>query len=164
VDILTSKQLLECLAQTTNNATNTLSLASLSAFISENEPSYIFISDAYNVTGLATATYVYPVLSSYAFVNGPCIVNLSPCDAGSDVTSVYGLHEDVYQSFVSRSIPNAAVPGSHLTMQVSVPGTRELAIIVPSKIASSITTREVGPLACLRFATKDIFHITGLKT
>lgn len=38
------------------------------------------------------------------------------------------------------------------------------AIIVPSRIASAIATTEVNPLAGLRFAVKDIFHVIGLKT
>jgi Asp-tRNA(Asn)/Glu-tRNA(Gln) amidotransferase A subunit family amidase len=156
---------MECLfIQTAGNATSTTDIASLSSFIAENELSYVFVSSAYNVTGLVTAAAVYPVPSSCALANGPYAVTLSPCETGLSVTPVYGLHEDVYESFMSGAIPNAAIPGAHLTMQVSVPGTREPAIIVPSRIASAITTGQVGPLAGLRFATKDIFHITGLKT
>lgn len=62
---------------------------------------------------------------------------------------------------MSGSIPLDASQNTHLTMQVSVPGTRTPAIIVPSRISSADAD---GPLAGLRFAVKDIFHVKGLKT
>jgi Asp-tRNA(Asn)/Glu-tRNA(Gln) amidotransferase A subunit family amidase len=74
----------------------------------------------------------------------------------------YGLQEDVWDSFMSGSIPDDASTGNHLTMQVSIPGTRTPAIIVPSRLRS--WSEDAGPLAGLRFAVKDIFHVKGLKT
>ncbi|KAF1998772.1 amidase signature enzyme [Amniculicola lignicola CBS 123094] len=65
---------------------------------------------------------------------------------------------------MSGSIPSPAAPGSHLTLQVSIPGTRLPAIIVPSRISSVTSQKDDGPLAGLRFAAKDIFHVKGLKT
>lgn len=56
-----------------------------------------------------------------------------------------------------------ATPDSFNSMHVSIPGTRLPAIIVPSRI-SSLTSSNPGPLAGLRFAVKDIFHIKGMKT
>ncbi|KAF2730630.1 amidase signature enzyme [Polyplosphaeria fusca] len=96
--------------------------------------------------------------------NGPYVVSVDSKANSINFTPVYGLHEDVYESFMSGAIPSASAQDSFLTLQVSIPGTRMPAIIVPSKIASAVTRDAVGPLAGLRFAVKDIFHVKGLKT
>lgn len=65
---------------------------------------------------------------------------------------------------MSGSISDDASQGTYLTMQVSIPGTRTPAIVVPSRIISANPDENTGPLAGLRFAVKDIFHVKGLKT
>ncbi|KAF2636897.1 amidase signature enzyme, partial [Massarina eburnea CBS 473.64] len=96
--------------------------------------------------------------------SGPYVVSLSPFGKIASMTPVYGLHEDVWESFMSGSILSSSVAGAHLTMQVSIPGTRMPAIIVPSRINSAISIEDQSPLSGLRFAVKDIFHVQGLKT
>lgn len=93
--------------------------------------------------------------------DGPYVLSTGSALNEGALTPVFGLHEDVWDSFMSGSIPVDASTGTHLTMQVSVPGTRTPAIIVPSRISSADAD---GPLAGLRFAVKDIFHVKGLKT
>ncbi|KAF2113157.1 hypothetical protein BDV96DRAFT_648131 [Lophiotrema nucula] len=122
----------------------------------------MFISTKCNFTGLITAASVYAVLLAYKHSNGPYVISMARSVTGISLTPVYGIHEDVWDSFMSGSMSNTAVAGSHLTFQVSIPGTRTPGIIVPSKISSAISMEEVGPLAGLRF--KDIFHVQGLKT
>lgn len=63
---------------------------------------------------------------------------------------------------MGATFPSTTTPGSHLYMNVAVPGTREPAIIVPSRL--SAMSPSAGPLAGLRFAVKDIFHVKGVKT
>ena len=60
------------------------------------------------------------------------------------------------------SIPDSHTPGKHQQLHVSLPGARLPHIIVPSRLSS--TKINAGPLAGLRFAVKDLFHINGLKT
>jgi Asp-tRNA(Asn)/Glu-tRNA(Gln) amidotransferase A subunit family amidase len=60
------------------------------------------------------------------------------------------------------SYPDATEAGKHQQLHVSLPGSHLPNIIVPSRITSKDTA--VSPLAGLRFAVKDIFHIKGLKT
>ena len=60
------------------------------------------------------------------------------------------------------SIPNPSTSGSHLALHFSLPGTRLPSILVPSRLACTMS--DAGPLSGLRFAVKDIFHIQGLKT
>jgi Asp-tRNA(Asn)/Glu-tRNA(Gln) amidotransferase A subunit family amidase len=156
---------MDCLfIQSSSNATSTVDLTALSTFVSDHTLSQVFVSSAYDITGLVTSAAVYPVSSTCDLANGPYVVSFSPCETGLSVTPVYALHEDVWESFMSGAIPSNFVTGSYLTLQVSIPGTRAPAIIVPSKIASAISLKEVNPLAGLRFAVKDIFHVSGLKT
>lgn len=79
------------------------------------------------------------------------------------ITPAYALHEDTYEAFMSGAIPSPDDVDAFLTLQVSIPGTRVPAIIVPSKIPS-YPSAALNPLAGLRFAAKDIFHVSGLKT
>lgn len=60
------------------------------------------------------------------------------------------------------SLPDTVMAGKHQQMHVSLPGSRMPNIIVPSKLSSTVSG--AGPLAGLRYAVKDIFHINGLKT
>lgn len=60
------------------------------------------------------------------------------------------------------SFPDATEAGRHQQLHVSLPGSQMPNIIVPSRIASM--SAKDSPLAGLRFAVKDIFHINGLKT
>lgn len=60
------------------------------------------------------------------------------------------------------SLPDTNVAGKHQQMHVSLPGSMRPNIIVPSKLSSTVAGS--GPLAGLRYAVKDIFHINGLKT
>lgn len=60
------------------------------------------------------------------------------------------------------SIPDSSEPGKHQQLHVSLPGARLAHIITPSRL--SFTKPGAGPLAGLRFAVKDIFHVNGLKT
>jgi Asp-tRNA(Asn)/Glu-tRNA(Gln) amidotransferase A subunit family amidase len=148
----------------TKRAPKKTDLKSFSAFIAENNLSHVLVSESYKIKGLKTSAAVYPISFELDLENGPHVVTLSPVEAELRVDPVYGLHEDVWEAFMSGSIPNEVSEGSHLTMQVSIPGTRMPAIIVPSKIASAVPTTEDHPLAGLRFAVKDIFHVKGLKT
>lgn len=50
----------------------------------------------------------------------------------------------------------------HQQLHVSLPGTSRPHIIAPSRLSSTDTA--AGPLSGLRFAVKDIFHVSGLKT
>ncbi len=67
-----------------------------------------------------------------------------------------------YPAFMEGSIPDGSEPGKHQQLQVSLPGARLPHIIIPSRLPS--TSPGAGPLAGLRFAVKDLFHIKGLKT
>lgn len=114
--------------------------------------------DISSLTNHTAAVYAIPACN---LPDGPYILSTGSELNKAALAPVFGLHEDVWDSFMSGSIPVDASTGTHLTMQVSVPGTRTPAIIVPSRIASTATD---GPLAGLRFAVKDIFHVKGLKT
>jgi Asp-tRNA(Asn)/Glu-tRNA(Gln) amidotransferase A subunit family amidase len=157
-------QFMECIfVQSNGISSSSVDLDSLASFIANRSISHVYVSDAFNITGLVTAAVVTAVSSACDLANGPYVASISPRGSTLDLTPVYGLHEDVWESFMSGSIPNNAVAG-HLTLQVSIPGSRMPAIIVPSRIASAITKVAAGPLAGLRFAVKDIFHVKGLKT
>jgi hypothetical protein len=156
---------MECIFVQSDSITPTsVDVGSLGSFIANKSISHVFVSDAYSVTGLATASAVNTVSSACDLASGPYVASNSPRGNNLDLTPVYGLHENVWESFTSGSVPSKAVAGAHLTMQVSIPGTRMPAIIIPSRISSAITTEVIGPLAGLRFAVKDIFHVKGLKT
>lgn len=138
-----------------------MDLDSLADMLANSSITDLFLSNSYNFTGLVTSSSLHSVAASADYANGPCIVSISPGLSGIGLTPAYALHEDIYESFMSGSIPVAE--DSHLTLQISVPGTRLPSIITPSRIPS-MTKSEVGPLAGLRFAVKDIFHVKGLKT
>lgn len=142
----------------------TVDVDSFSDFLSNSFATDLFLSGAYNVSGLVTSANFYSISTSSNQPNGPCIVSVSPGLGGISVTPAYALHEDIYEAFMSGAIVNPAAEDSHLTLHVSIPGTRLPAIIVPSRIAPAITASEDTPLAGLRFAVKDIFHVKGLKT
>lgn len=116
------------------NASSTVDLVSLSRFIATHTLSHLFISDTYNITGLVTSAVVYPIARTIYLRNGPHVVSMSPYKTGLSVTPVYRLHEDVWESFMSAAIPNKDIAGSYITMQVSIPGTRMPAIIIPSRL------------------------------
>jgi Asp-tRNA(Asn)/Glu-tRNA(Gln) amidotransferase A subunit family amidase len=161
---LSIMQFMECIfVQSNGISSSSVDLDSLASFIANRSISHVYVSDAFNITGVVTAAVVNAVSSACDLANGPYVASISPRGSTLDLTPVYGLHEDVWESFMSGSIPSNAVAG-HLTLQVSIPGSRMPAIIVPSRIASAITTVAAGPLAGLRFAVKDIFHVKGLKT
>ncbi|PVI03451.1 amidase signature enzyme [Periconia macrospinosa] len=107
---------------------------------------------------------VYTVPNASGLSNGPYVTSMGSSLTDINFAPAYGIHEDVWDSFISGSVPTDVATGSHLAMQVSIPGTRTPAIIVPSRIKSVASTEDVGPLAGLRFAVKDIFHVKGLKT
>ncbi|KAJ4362935.1 hypothetical protein N0V83_010052 [Neocucurbitaria cava] len=162
-DVWSEAQFMECLY--VQSSTNTpVDIATFSDFVSKSSLTHVFLPDTCNVTGLNTSAKVYPTISTGSLANGPAVLTLSPDESVVGLTPVYGLHEDQYEAFMSGSIPKTSSKGEHLTLQVSIPGTRLPAVIVPSKIGSLVTTEDVGPLAGLRFAVKDIFHIKGLKT
>ncbi|KAH7131808.1 amidase signature domain-containing protein [Dendryphion nanum] len=164
-DVWSEAQFLErILVQSASNVSAALEINSLSSFLSENAVEYLFLSPVFNATRLATSASVHSIASTCDLTNGPHVVTLSPGQSDLSVTTVFGIHEDVFEAFMSGSIPSASIENAHLTMQVSVPGTRMPGIIVPLRIASAITTNDPGPLAGLRFAVKDIFHVSGLKT
>ncbi|KAF2748794.1 amidase signature enzyme [Sporormia fimetaria CBS 119925] len=168
-DVWSEEQFMDCLfVQSSKKSRTKVDHSSLSRFIDKNKVSDVFVSKAYNVKGLKTKAAVSSVPTNYDLPNGPYVVSLSDRGQELDVTPVYGLHEDAWEAFMSGSIPHNAVAGSHLTLQVSIPGTRAPAIIVPSRIGSVMASKESSkqssPLAGLRFAVKDIFHVKGLKT
>ncbi|KAH7303823.1 amidase signature domain-containing protein [Stachybotrys elegans] len=78
------------------------------------------------------------------------------------MTPVYSLHPDTYDAFMYGSFPDSSEPGKHQQLHVSIAGSRVPYVIVPSRLSS--TGADAGPLAGLRYAVKDIFHIDGLKT
>lgn len=165
LDLTFSTQFGKCLwLQTDTKPRGKADTSSLSQLIKEKDIEHVFVSKSYKIKGPRTKASIYPISSDPELAPGPYVVTLSDDDEVVSTTPVYGLHEDVWQSFMSGSIPNTDLPGSHLTMHVSIPGTREPAIIVPSKIASKTLSKEKNPLAGLRFAVKDIFHVKGLKT
>jgi len=130
------------------------------AFIGQYGLSHVFVAETFDVP--ANMTNVYTVSSSEKVPNGPVVVSLTSSGELMNVTPAYSLHEDQFDAFMSGSFPSTSTPGAYITLHVSIPGTRTPAMIVPSKIASSV--KGMGPLAGLRFAVKDIFHIEGLKT
>lgn len=150
--------------QSLSNSSSVVDHASLSNFIDEHSVSHLFLSSAYNSSDIITSAEVHPISSECELASGPYVLSLSPDQQDISLTLAYRLHEDVFEAFMSGSIPSNSAAGGHLTMQVSVPGTRTPSIIVPSRLASLITIGDSGPLAGLRFAVKDIFHVTGLKT
>lgn len=157
---------MECLfIQSKTNSTATVNLESLEQFVSGNSLKYVFLSSIYNIANLSYNTTVCRIPSTCDLTNGPNVVSVSSSGGEISVTPAYGLHEDLWESFMSGSIPSPSVAGAHLTLQVSVPGSQMPAIIVPSRIASTISIDDDSkPLAGLRFAVKDIFHVKGLKT
>ncbi|CAO2652731.1 Nn.00g021420.m01.CDS01 [Neocucurbitaria sp. VM-36] len=162
-DVWSEEQFMDCLyVQSTTRAV--VDLATLSDFVSNSSLTHLFLPDTCNVADLNTSARVYSTASTHHLNNGPSVLSLSPDETVISITPVYGLHEDPYEAFMSGSIPSTSMKGEHLTMQVSIPGTRLPAIIVPSKIGSVLAAEDAGPLAGLRFAVKDIFHVKGLKT
>ncbi|KAF1966186.1 hypothetical protein BU23DRAFT_663829 [Bimuria novae-zelandiae CBS 107.79] len=89
---------------------------------------------------------VFVIAGSSGLLNGPCVASIGPSLSDVNLAPAYGLHEDVWDSFMSGSIPTDASAGSHLTMQVSFPGTRTPAIIIPSRIASAASPADAGLL------------------
>lgn len=154
---------MECLYIQSTNPAAGVNADTLSGFISSNSVSKVFLPNTYNTTGVQTSAQWYPVASKETLPNGPYVLTLSSDESVLGLTAAYGLHEDHFEAFMSGSIPVASSPDEHLTLQVSIPGTRMPAIIVPSRISSAVVS-DPGPLAGLRFAVKDIFHVKGLKT
>jgi hypothetical protein len=76
---------------------------------------------------------------------------------------MYGLREDVYQSFMSGSIPNTAVPGLHLTMQYLFLEHANQPSSFPPK-SHRLSLQERSANRKFRIRTIDIFHVTRLKT
>ncbi|KAF1940448.1 amidase signature enzyme [Clathrospora elynae] len=163
-DVWSEEQFTECIYVQSTTITCAVDLTSLADFVSNSSLTHIFLPDTYNLTGLSASSNFYSISTPSSLPNGPYVLTLSPDETVADITPVYGLNEDQYEAFMSGSIPNTSSDGAHFTMQVSIPGTRMPAIIVPSRIASAVTTEDSGPLAGLRFAVKDIFHVKGLKT
>ncbi|KAH7395015.1 amidase signature domain-containing protein [Phaeosphaeria sp. MPI-PUGE-AT-0046c] len=118
-------------------------------------------STSVDLSSLSNHTATVYAIPPCDLTDGPYVLSTGSVVNEGALSPVFGLHEDVWDSFMSGSIAVDASTGTHLTIQVSIPGTRTPAIIVPSRISSVGTD---GPLAGLRFAVKDIFHVKGLKT
>jgi Asp-tRNA(Asn)/Glu-tRNA(Gln) amidotransferase A subunit family amidase len=158
---------MDCLhVQSTASVPCAVDLTSVTGFINDHKFSHIFVANLYDTTALSNFSRVYSVSSTTIVPNGPYVMSVGSSGDIMSVTPAYGLHEDQYEAFMSGSILNTAESGAHLTMQVSISGTRLPAMIVPSKIStmSFVSTEDSEPLAGLRFAVKDIFHVKGLKT
>lgn len=158
---------LECLlVQSTTSAPCTVDSTSVTAFIENHSLSHVLVADVFNTTSLSNSSKVYTVTSAVTIPNGPCVVSITSSGDVIGITPAYGLHEDQFEAFMSGSLPSTSKSEAYLTMQVSIPGTRLPAIIVPSRISamSFSSTEDSEPLAGLRFAVKDIFHVKGLAT
>ncbi|PSN69376.1 amidase signature enzyme [Corynespora cassiicola Philippines] len=162
-DVWSSVQFMECLF-IQGPATTLIApeMSSIMAFINTANISYVFLPYAFDSTELSEDVEFYQIPSECGLKDGPYVLNLPKFGGKASLSPAYGLHEDDYEAFMSGSMPKDGLAGEHITMQVSVPGSRMPAIIVPSRIPSLIG--EGGPLAGLRFAVKDIFHVRGLKT
>ncbi|KAK3316257.1 amidase signature domain-containing protein [Apodospora peruviana] len=164
-DVWSAEQFLDCLFIQHNATAASVPVdPSLATFITKHRVSTFFVSPSFDLKGFASTARVLTVVSSCNLDNGPYVATLPTCDEGSSMgmTPVYTLHADSYEAFMEGSIPDSKVPNKHQQLHVSLPGARLPHIIVPSRLAS--TRPDAGPLAGLRFAVKDIFHINGLKT
>ncbi|KFA71403.1 hypothetical protein S40288_04317 [Stachybotrys chartarum IBT 40288] len=163
-DVWSADQFLDCISVQYNGTDTGIAVeASVATFMQENNIQTAFFDVAFDLSGLETAATVFNVASNCEWGNGPYILTLPDCDHGGiSMTPVHTLHSDNYDAFMYGSFPNATEAGKHQQLHVSLPGARMPNIIVPSKLSS--TNAGAGPLAGLRFAVKDIFHIKGLKT
>ncbi|KAM7188603.1 Amidase signature domain containing protein [Naviculisporaceae sp. PSN 640] len=163
-DMWSAEQFLDCLYLHHNGSESSIPIdPSLNTFLQKHDVSTLFLSASFRLEGFDFAAPTYAVASSCQLSNGPYVATLPTCDKGDlGMTPVYTLHADAYEAFMEGSIPDSDTPNKHQQLQVSLPGARLPHIIVPSKLSS--TNENAGPLAGLRFAVKDLFHINGLKT
>jgi hypothetical protein len=127
------------------------------SFLEKNKVKNAFVSPAFALDGMeiSGSINIIPTVATCDLKNGPYIATISGCGCLSvGFTPAYGLFLDDYEAFMVGALEDASLARSYLSMQVSVPGTRQPAIIIPSRLPA--LGSDAGPLAGLRFAAKDI--------
>jgi hypothetical protein len=139
--------------------------SSFADFLISNQITHAFVPTTFDINGiiLPQETTVFPTASDCDLINGPYVASLSSCGCQSlNLSPVYEIHTDDYEAFMEGSYKKDSESGTHISLHISILGTRLPGIITPSRLSS--TAPDALLLAGLRFAVKDIFHVKGMKT
>ncbi|KAB5578141.1 amidase signature domain-containing protein [Coniochaeta sp. 2T2.1] len=153
----------DCLSAAYNGtATDVPVDVSFADFITKHGVDTASVSANFKLEGFASTAHVTAVESACTLNNGPYVATLPSCEGvGLGMTPVYALHADHYEAFMEGAVKDTSDASKFQQLHVSLPGSRQPHIIVPSRLSVDASA---GPLAGLRFAVKDIFHVKGLKT
>jgi hypothetical protein len=107
-------QFMECIFVQSNGISSaSLDVDSLASFIANRNIFHVYVTDAFNITGLVTAAVVNAVSSACDLENGPYVASISPHGSTLGVTPALR-RRAVYTRMCGR----ASCPAPYLAMRL----------------------------------------------